>query len=64
VASLQIEREALSIPKTSQNTENYIDNILVETESGESNIKVRGRPTKASCKNLLKVKMLVLHRVV
>jgi hypothetical protein len=64
VASLQIEREALSIPKTSQNTEDYIDNILVATESGESNIKVRGRPTKASYKNLLKLKMLVLHRVV
>ena len=50
MASLQIEREALSIPKTSQNTEDYIDNILVATESGESNIKVRGRPKKASCK--------------
>jgi hypothetical protein len=50
VASLQIEREALSIPKTTQNTEDYIDNILVATESGESNIKVRGRPKKASCK--------------
>jgi hypothetical protein len=44
------KREALSIPKTSQNTEDYIDNILVATESGESNIKVRGRPKKASCK--------------
>jgi hypothetical protein len=50
VASLQIEREALSIPKTSENTEDYIDNILVATESGESNIKVRVRPKKASCK--------------
>ncbi len=54
VASLQIEREALSIP----NTEDYIDNIFVATESGESNIKVRGRP-----KNLLMVKVLVLQRV-
>ncbi len=63
VASLQIKREALIIPKTSQNTEDYIDNILVATKSGESNIKVSGRPKKASCKHLLKVKVLLLVKV-
>ncbi len=56
LVALQIERDALQMPQSSQETNDYIDNILEtpsQTEQAEKLKKPRGRPRKVNNESMV-----------